>query len=186
VRVVGKYSFAGGETFIMDTHRAELDEVMQAIASVDAATCRTKISREKTMSGRYLYAPKVINRFILEEFLYNLPDPWNTPDRVLELAYDIPDLGRRRVTLTTDGVKNKVGLEIQLGKYSFIEYDICAKLPIFKQYGRIECAIEVLPMNSFVRHMSTGPGWLERTATILQNRGFSELDVPVLLLGIDA
>ena len=90
------------------------------------------------------------------------------------------------VTFTTDGIKNMVALEVQLGKYSFVEYDICAKLPVYKRLDRIECTIEVLPMNSFVRNMSTGPGWFERTATILTNRGYNDLDVPVLLLGIDA
>jgi len=39
--------------------------------------------------------------------------------------------------------------------------------------------------NRFSRRMSTGPGWFERTATILENRGYSDLDVPVLLLGVD-
>ena len=27
------------------------------------------------------------------------------------------------VTFTTDGIKNKVALEVQLGKYLFVEYD---------------------------------------------------------------
>ena len=186
MRVVDTYSFANGEKKIMEEHQAELNDVVEAIRRVDAAACRTKISRERTMTGRELYAPKVINRAILEDNLYQLPRPWNTPDRVLELVYPVVGGGIRKVTFTTDGVKNKVGLEIQLGKYAFNEYDICAKLPVFRKHRRIECAIQVLPMNSFVRQMSTGPGWLERTSTILENRGFCDLDVPMLLLGIDA
>ncbi len=139
------------------------------------------------MTGRLLYAPKLINAEILEAFLHTEMYGWNTPERVLPMSYEIPDAPKpSTVTFTTDGLKNHVALEIQLGKYAFVEYDICAKLPIYKRFGRIDCAIEVIPMNAFVRQMSTGPGWFERTATILENRGYSDLDVPLLLLGIDA
>ena len=176
--------------------------MIKAIASIDAEAYRVKESREKTMLGRLLYAPKLINSHMLEGFLYQQPYQWNTPERRLRVTFEhedqlsgtphgqlsICDDATRLtvVTFTTDGIKNKVALEVQLGKYSFVEYDICAKLPVYKRFDRIECAIEVLPMNSLVRKMSTGPGWFERTATILANRGYNDLDVPVLLLGIDA
>jgi hypothetical protein len=184
MRVIGRYSFAGGEELVMARHTSELKEVVLAIESVDAGVCRTKKSKEKTMRGRLLYAPKVINSRILKDFLYRHPYSWDTPERKLAVKFAIP--GRpTTVTFSTDGLKNRVALEIQLGKYAFAEYDVFAKLPTFKRFGRIECAIEVLPMNSLSRQMSTGPGWFERTATILENRGYGDLDVPVLLLGID-
>lgn len=186
MRIVAQYSFCGGLELISQKHCVELREVARAIQSVNAAQCRTKKSKEKTMPGRLVYAPKVINRHILAGFLYKPPYSWDTPARKLPITHVIPGIGARKVTFTTDGVKNGVALEIQLGKYAFVEYDICAKLPTYKKFGRIECAIEVLPMNSFSRQMSTGPGWFERTATILENRGYGDLDVPVLLLGIDA
>lgn len=186
MRVVAQYSFCHGLELITTKHRHELSEVTSAIQSVDAERFRTKESKEKTMTGRLLYAPKLINSAILEGFLYECPDTWNTPERKLRISYEILNIGATTVTFSTDGVKNGIALEIQLGKYAFVEYDICAKLPTYKKYGRIECAIEVLPMNAMVRQMSTGPGWFERTATILENRGFGQLDVPVLLLGIDS
>jgi len=185
MRIVAQYSFGRGLELISKSHSAELREVTMAIQSVDAEQCRTKESKEKTMPGRLLYAPIVINAAILDGFLYKPPYSWDTPERQMPITYAIPGIGTKTVTFTTDGVKNLVALEIQLGKYAFAEYDVCAKLPIYKKFGRIECAIEVLPMNSFSRKMSTGPGWFERTATILENRGYGNLDVPVLLLGID-
>jgi hypothetical protein len=186
MRIVAQYSFCRGAELITRNHPAELREVTSAIQSVDAEQARTKQSKEKTMPGRLLYAPIVINAAILDGFLYKPPYSWDTPHRKLPISYAIPGIGTKTVTFTTDGVKNRVALEIQLGKYAFAEYDICAKLPTYKKFGRIECAIEVLPMNSFSRQMSTGPGWFERTATILENRGYGDLDVPVLLLGIDS
>ena len=186
MRIVARYSFCHGLELITTKHHKELSEVTSAIQSVDAEHFRTKQSKEKTMPGRLLYAPKLINSAILDGFLYKCPDTWNTPERKLRINHEIPGIGGSTVTFTTDGVKNRVALEIQLGKYAFVEYDICAKLPTYKKFDRIECAIEVLPMNVMVRQMSTGPGWFERTATILANRGFGQLDVPVLLIGIDS
>lgn len=186
MRVVAQYSFAGGRELVAEKHSAELEEVKSALASVDAEACRTKVSAEKTMSGRLLYAPRVINTRILSAYLYQAPYSWDNPARKLPISYDIPGLGRNTVQFDTDGLKNMVALELQLGKYSFIEYDICAKLPVYKRFGRIECAIEVVAMHHFARQMSTGVGWFERTATILENRGYGPDDVPVLLVGIDA
>jgi hypothetical protein len=187
MRIVGRYSFAGGQEYVEAHHPQELAEIVAAIESIDAEAHRVKESRESTMPGRLLFAPRKINAEILEAFLYTELYGWKTPERVLPMHYSITDLAKpAKVTFTTDGLKNRVALEVQLGKYAFVEYDICAKLPIYKRFGRIDCAIEVIPMNRFVRQMSTGPGWFERTATILENRGYSHLDVPLLLLGIDA
>lgn len=49
MRIAGIYSFNGGQEAIKKLHRAELKEVLQAIESVDAESCKTKVSKEKTM-----------------------------------------------------------------------------------------------------------------------------------------
>lgn len=42
------------------THKPALwDEIQQVIANVDATQFKTKISKEKTMRGKKLYAPEV-------------------------------------------------------------------------------------------------------------------------------
>src|SRR5271157_4203040 len=62
MRVAAEYSFNNGATAIAKRWQEELDEIYGAIAAVDAGKCRTKISREKTMPGRRLNAPKALNR----------------------------------------------------------------------------------------------------------------------------
>ena len=71
MRIGAQYSFAGGQELIRQRHSRELKEVVEAIASIDAEAYRVKESREKTMPGRLLYSPKLINAHILEGFLYS-------------------------------------------------------------------------------------------------------------------
>ena len=60
----GKYSFADGERFITDKYPHLLSEIEQAVQHVDAEKCRTKQSKEKTMSGKMSLSPVDLN----EEF----------------------------------------------------------------------------------------------------------------------
>ncbi len=85
-----------------------------------------------------------------------------------------------------DFVKEKLGVEIQFGKYSFAPYDICLKMPIFKKEGLIDCGIEIVPVKAFADEMSTGVPNYERLTWDLKHRGPSDIDIPVMIIGIDA
>ena len=62
MRIEAKYSHLNGEEYLL-VHRKQLwDEVKEVIAEVDAAACRTKVSREKTMPGKVLFSPADMNR----------------------------------------------------------------------------------------------------------------------------
>jgi hypothetical protein len=66
--VAGRYSFKRGREVIEANFGAELDEIRQIIAGVDAAACRTKTSAEQTMNGRVLYSPRALNRAFKDGF----------------------------------------------------------------------------------------------------------------------
>ena len=83
-----------------------------------------------------------------------------------------------------DGIKNKVGLEIQFGKYAFMGYDIFSKMIIFKNLKYIECGVEIVPSNELVRQMSTGVSSFEQLLVDFENRGESNIDIPVYVLSI--
>jgi hypothetical protein len=83
-----------------------------------------------------------------------------------------------------DGIKNKVGLEVQFGKYAFMGYDIFAKMPIFAKHGLIDCGIEVVVMSSMLRDMSTGVSSFEQIVLDMQHRGVADIDLPTLVVGI--
>ena len=182
MQIVATYSFNRGKEVIEGQFLDELEEIRRAIADVDAASARTKESHEKTMAGRMLYSPVALNAALLDERLYQ--NGWTKP----RVAYStsVPETGETYTGfIEGDGVKNGLGLEVQFGKYAFLGWDVLGKMPIFAQRGYFEAAIEVVPMRHFVRgQMSSGIGCFEQIKAILEYRGASNLDIPVLLLGI--
>ncbi len=50
MRIAGIYSFNKGKEVIAKQHRSQLEEVLQVIEAVDAEQCKTKVSKEKTVS----------------------------------------------------------------------------------------------------------------------------------------
>ena len=51
MQIKARYSHLNGEEYLLVHRKALWEEVQDVIAGVDASTCRTKISREKTMRG---------------------------------------------------------------------------------------------------------------------------------------
>jgi hypothetical protein len=85
-----------------------------------------------------------------------------------------------------DFLKEKLGIEVQLGKYAFMVYNVCAKMTIFKNLGYINCGIEIVPVKTLALQMSTGVSYFEQFVWDLETRGVADIDIPVLILGIDA
>ena len=85
-----------------------------------------------------------------------------------------------------DFVKSKLGVEVQFGKYAFMVYNVCAKMTIFKNLQHIDCGIEIVPVKAFANEMSTGVSYFEQFLWDLEVRGVSNIDIPVLIIGIDA
>jgi hypothetical protein len=80
----------------------------------------------------------------------------------------------------------QLGIEVQFGKYAFMVYNVCAKMTIFSKMGIIDTGIEIVPVKHFADEMSTGVSYFEQFAWDLHHRGTSNIDIPVLILGIDA
>lgn len=49
----------------------------------------------------------------------------------------------------------------------------------------IDCGIEIVPVKGLVDGMSTGVSYFEQFVWDLEHRGVSDIDIPVLVLGID-
>ena len=179
--IVARYSHKEGLEFIREHHPAELSEIEEVIKAVDAEKCKVKISREKTMAGRLLYSPKALN----EEFMRLFRQRGWRPAKIAVETY-VPEIGyRHRGFREMDLVKNKVGVEVQFGKYAFMCYNVLAKMTIFANKGIIECGVEIVPMHAMAKEMSTGVGYFEQFKTDLELRGIANIDIPVLVLGVD-
>lgn len=190
MRVIGRYSFKGGEAFIREHHPQELAEVEAAIASIDATTHRTKKSREKTMTDKMLYSPKSLN---LAFGAFMRPLGWS--NKRVKCTYSTtyytidykPAQPLRKPSdpfRDMDFLKNGLGVEVQFGKYAFMVYNVCAKMTIFHKLGFIDSGIEVVPLKQFADDMSTGVSYFEQIVWDLEQRGEADIDIPVLVLGI--
>lgn len=182
MRVVAKYSHNGGEEFIQKNHPNELREIFSVINAIDASKLRTKKSKEKTMLGRMLYNPKGLNSEFLAKFRTL---GWEKVR--LKMVTKVPEISKVHEGFREmDLVKNRVGLEVQFGKYAFMVYNILAKMTIFAKKGMIDCGVELVSMRSMSSEMSTGVSYFEQIKADLEYRGIADLDIPIIVLGIDA
>lgn len=133
------------------------------------------------MLGRLLYNPKELN----SEFKRLLKERgWET--RRITVRTVVPEIAQEHTGFREmDAVKNGLGVEVQFGKYAFMVYNVAAKMTIFSKQGIIDSGIEIVPMLRLANEMSTGVSYFEQIKTDLEYRGVSNIDIPVLVIGID-
>jgi hypothetical protein len=186
--VAGRYSFNNGLETVKEKWSHLLEEIDGIITSIDASKCKTKKSKEKTMPGRMLYSPKKLNAAFHSLFSSK---GWFSPRVKCEYPTEFyageygPKPSRKGAFRQMDFVKDKLGVEIQFGKYAFMVYNVCAKMTIFHKIGFIDTGVEVVPIKNFADEMSTGVSYFEQFVWDLEQRGVSNIDIPVLILGID-
>lgn len=166
-----------------------MNEIEDIISAVDANDHKTKRSREKTMPGRMLFNPDSLNRAFKTEFYKrqwqkvrvrcDYPIGYYTENYV-------PKIMKGIAFREMDFVKQRLGVEVQFGKYAFMVYNVCAKMTIFNKMGFIEAGVEIVPIKQLADEMSTGVSFFEQFVWDLEQRGVSNIDIPVLVLGIDA
>lgn len=59
-------------------------------------------------------------------------------------------------------------------------------MTIFRNLGYINAGIEIVPVKTLAEEMSTGVSYFEQFVWDLEMRGVADIDVPVLVYGIDA
>jgi len=187
--IAGEYSFNGGKEFINKKYKHLLGEIKDVISAVDANQHKTKKSKEKTMSGKMLFNPVSLNKAFAKEFYAR---QW----RKVKLKCDYPtdyyvkdyEPGRMKggAFREMDFIKEGLGIEVQFGKYAFMVYNVCAKMTIFNKIGFIDAGLEIVATKRFVDEMSTGVSYFEQFIWDLDNRGVSNIDIPVLILGVDS
>jgi len=189
--VVAEYPFNNGCSVIKTRWPQEWDEVHQVIRAVDLSQTRTKISREKTMPGGELYSPGAINAAFREKFA---PLGWRKRRIAMSTQIDLSRVSagvaqryrpQHRGYREIDFVKENLGIEVQFGKYASMVYSGLAKMTIFHKRGVIDAGIEIVPMRRLTSEMSTGVSYFEQMKADLEARGIADLDIPVVVLGID-
>ncbi|WP_353573314.1 BglII/BstYI family type II restriction endonuclease [Candidatus Albibeggiatoa sp. nov. BB20] len=185
--IAAEYSFNKGKEVIENRFPTYLAEIKQVISCVDAASCKNKKSKEKTMTDKMLYSPIELNN---EFKKYFHPKDWHNYKVTCDYSnehyvggYQPKSVGRTPYR-DMDFVKEAVGVEVQFGKYAFMVYNVCAKMTIFGKLANIQVGVEIVPIKDLADQMSTGVSYFEQFVWDLKNRGISNIDLPVLILGI--
>lgn len=186
--IAARYSFNGGAEAVAERYPHLLREIEVAIRNIDADAHRTKKSTEITMMGKMLYSPVSLNKAFKRQLQ---PRGWRTQRVDCEYStehYTDEHIGmsvERSGFREMDFVKENLGVEVQFGKYSFMVYNVAAKMTIFRNLGFIDTGIEIVPVRGFSFQMSSGVSYFEQFVWDLDKRGTADIDVPVLILGID-
>lgn len=184
-------------------HKPQLwEEVQNVIAGINAATYKTKVSEEKTMLGKLLYSPVDMNK----EFHKQLTalgwkssryDYWVTEDlQLIRKTMSLPADEQKQEILAagktpyssynqTDFVKDRVAMEVQFGKYSFVAYDLFVKHMAFFVGDKIDVGIEILPTKTLEQEMSSGVPYYEKALYDVIRQGRGVPAVPLVILGIE-
>ncbi len=201
MRIVETYSHLNGLEYLHVHKPALWQEIQDVIANVNATQFKTKVSREKTMKGRMLYAPKKMNKAMDQEFTIrgwaeSRTNYWVTKDaKLIRKTMSLPkDAQKAEIEATgeipissynqTDFVKDRVAVEVQFGKYSFVAFDLFVKHMAFFVGDMIDLGIEILPMKELQSEMSSGPGYYERELYNLIRQGRGSPAVPLVIIGI--
>jgi len=201
MKIVETYSHLNGLEFLL-VHKPNLwKEIQSVISAVNAETCKTKVSKEKTMKGKLLYSPidmnsafnKLLRAKDWEESRVSywvtkserlirktLTMPPEEQKKEIEAAGDKPIFSYNQ----TDFVKDRVAVEVQFGKYSFVAYDLFVKHLAFYIGDKIDVGIEILPMKSLQSQMSSGVAYYEGELYNVVRQGRGVPAVPLVIIGI--
>src|SRR5437879_5989599 len=135
MRIAGIYSFNNGHKVVAEQYASILTEITQAITSINEEQHKSKESKEVTMPGAMLYSPSSLNKAFKADFARI--GGWH-PIRV-KAEYSVkhyhdgykPAAMNKGAFREMDFVKDKLGVEVQFGKYAFMVYNVCAKMTIF-------------------------------------------------------
>lgn len=201
MRILERYSHLNGWEHIK-VHKPQVwDDIEKVIATIDAEEIRTKASKERGMVGRMLYSPVHLNQRLKEEFARrgwheSRTSYWVTSDvdlirktvdmETAEQRREILDAGKTPIASynQTDFVKDRIAVEIQFGKYSFVAYDLFVKHMAFYVGNVIDVGVEVLPMKAMSAEMSSGISYYEGELYNVIRQGRGVPAVPLVIIGI--
>lgn len=199
------YSHLNGEEFLIARKPALWHEIQSVITKIDEQICKTKKSEERGRIGKIIYSPPALNAefrkwfgacsppWKKEEFSYYVCEDERTTKKIQNLKASeqkafIEASGFEALPTKneTDFVKDRVAVEVQFGKYSFVAHDLYVKHLAFFAADKIDVGIEILPMKSFAREMSSGPTFYEKDLSNILRQGRGVPGVPLVVLGVGA
>lgn len=183
MKIVYEYSHLGGSEILEVRYPQENKEINEAIREVVAS--KTKISKEKLITGKKLYNPGEINQSFRDAFE-------SKGYEELKDAFDIKVCNREKTPATVrsykqvDFHKGKVLIEVQFGKYAFMFYDM-AKFQYFFNENKADVGIEIVPCHYMKKEMSSGVSFGEQLINDINRlkRHFPAVPIKLILIAPD-
>ncbi len=201
MRIVEQYSHLNGYEHILVHKRQVWRDIVEVIAAVNAPACRTKVSKEKSKKGKLLFSPIDLNKQFKIELTKrhwngSITPYWVTADAQLirktvslsaaDQKVEILAAGQTPIYSynQTDFVKDRIAVEVQFGKYSFVAYDLFVKHMAFYVGDVIDVGVEILPMKAMSSQMSSGISYYEGELYNVIRQGRGVPAVPLVLIGV--
>lgn len=203
MKIAEIYSHLNGLEYLK-VHKKKLwIELKKVVSLVDSEKCKVKKSKEKTKRGKILYSPIEMNQEFKnllgqKNWKESRVNYWVTKNeklirktitmdqdnqkREIEATGEIPIMSYNQ----TDFVKDRVAVEVQFGKYSFVAYDLFVKHLAFYVGDTIDVGIEILPMKSLQKNMSSGVAYYEGELYNVVRQGRGVPAVPIVLIGLES
>ncbi|MBD8489186.1 restriction endonuclease [Echinicola sp. CAU 1574] len=202
MKIGAMYNHLNGYEWLQVHRKETWEEIEKVIASIDAEEYRTKKSKEKTMKDKMVFSPIDLNARMKKEFEasgwkesrfnYYVTDDYELTADIMHLPYEeqkirIEKAGKTAISSynQTDFQKDRVAIEVQLAKYSFIEFDLFVKHLGFYIGNTIDLGIEIIPTKKLQSEMSSGPGYFERVIHHIARQGRGTPAVPLILIGVE-
>jgi hypothetical protein len=162
---------------VLDSLYPELKREIVSTVTTTPVAAATKQSLEKTKQGRTVWSGKNFNSVLGAQFR--------------ALGWSRRKLffpGQARYFIDVDFAKDRVALEIQFGKYAFVQHDFSKFRYLFEERDeerRVDVGVEIVPSAALQRQMYTGPANFESVVASLLAHARNDPPVPIWLIAID-
>lgn len=180
IKVLCEYSHLDASELLRDNY-SEIDlEIYNIIHKVVGE--KSKVSKGRGREGKLLYSPKIFksqfNKGFEELGFNNLSNSF---------YYSICSSNKKvKGFKKVEFCKDKVGVQVQFGKYTFMLYDL-SKFQYFYDKEKIEVGVEILPSYSLQKEMSSGMGYGEQLINdikLLKN-DFPKMPIKIIIIDVE-
>jgi len=203
MKIAQKYSHLNGEEYLIVHHKNLYKEIKKVISSIKKSDLIHKKSKDITKIGREMIDQKHLNKLFKDHFSkfnwkesryqYYITLNRDLMEKSILMPYEDQkefltkesDSEPIRSYKQTDFVKDKIAVEVQFGKYSFVAFDLFVKHMLFYSGGVINVGIEILPTKNMQMQMDAGVAYFEGEVYNVMRQGRNSPPVPLLILGIE-
>ncbi len=174
--VVDSYSHMFGEG-VLDALYPSAKAEIRDILTTTSIPMPSKVSDEKTKRGKLVWSGKDFNEPLAREFR---KQGWETR------RFFYP--GQAQYYIDVDFCKDRVSVEVQFGKYAFVQHDLAKFRYLFEladEEKRIDVGVEVIPCANLQRQMYTGPANFESIVASMKAHVRNDPAVPLWIMAID-